>query len=100
MSPTIKQIIAGLVVLGAVSGGTFIYLGQSGPRPLTYEEYLEIISTYNEQITYILQNCDTDTRCVIVKGSPRANFGSLKSRTDIVKRLNEWVGNGNAAYVR
>ena len=92
----IKQIIAGLVIVGVIIGGAVALRD----RPLTYSEYKEVISAFDEQLSYILTNCDTDTRCVVVDGDPRANFGQIKGKKQVVKVFKEWVGKGNAAYVR
>ena len=97
MTDNIKKIIVGLVLVGALGGGAFLYLGQ---RPITYEEYVAVIRAYNDQVVYILSNCATDTRCIVVNNQARVNMGKASSKKDIVKKLNEWVGKGNAAYIR
>ena len=92
----IKQIIAGLVIVGVIIGGAIALRN----RPLTYEEYKQIIAEFNTQTQYILNNCDIDTRCVIIEGEKRVYFGQISGKKQVVKVFKEWVGKGNAAYVR
>ena len=97
MTDNIKKIIAGLVLVGTLGGGAFLYLGQ---RPISYEEYVAVIRAYNNQVVYILNNCATDTRCVVINNQPRVNMEKAESKKDIVKKLNGWISKGNAAYVK
>jgi len=58
---------------------------------LTIAERDALIREYNQQLTTIKNNCDTDIRCVIQGGEKRVRFDGVKSKKDVFKKLNTWI---------
>ncbi len=91
-----------LIVLGftatAIAG---IILFNSGERNfLTWDESQALIRQYNLQLKIIRENCENDIRCTTINGQKVVIFEGIKSKKDIPKKINEWIGKGNAAYIK
>ncbi len=97
----LKQILIGLGVGTIAIVGLVAYLEQPKPTELlTYQEYLDLLKAYNAKIEYIKTNCDRDTRCIKDKGEPKVIFQQVKTKDDLINKLNEWIKTENSVFVK
>ena len=61
---------------------------------ITFSEYQQIISKYNQKLDEIRKNCSLDKRCE----NGQVIFGTLKDKKDIVKVMNKFLRESNNLY--
>ena len=92
---TLKEKLISISIATAVATGIGMYFNQQA-KYLTYRQYKAILRQYNAKIQYIKKHCETDARCY--KG--RVIFRGLKSKKDVIKRLNNWIKEDNSIYTK
>lgn len=84
----VKKIAAGVGTAVIVGGGA-LYLAT--PEEITYQEYKEILASYNAKVQEIKDDCDNDERCVKVNGKERVVFEGVRKKKDVKKKLDKWL---------
>ena len=67
------------------------FLSISPVKYMTYEEYRATIEAYNAKIQEIKKDCENDKRCIIENGQSRVIFAEVKTKKDVIDKLNTWI---------
>ena len=81
-----KKALTALGVTASLVTGVLLYLNNQKDY-LTYEEYLEIIKTYNAKLVEIQKDCEIDTRCI----DGKVTLEGISNKKEVVKKLNQWI---------
>ena len=67
-------------------------------KPISWQNYQELIVEYNKKIDWIKTNCDTDKRCQKSGKEKKVIFEGIETKQDIAKKLNQWLKESNNLY--
>jgi len=87
---TFKEALIKLGLPVAIATG-IVYYFFLARQYMTYEEYIALIETYQAKIEEIKANCEQDERCIEIEGKKVIDFGKVKSKKDVIKKLNKWI---------
>lgn len=105
LTTTIAVAIIGGIIVNQAKSALILPLSKIAPLSaelevksetgtISWQEYKQIITTYNAKLDEIKKNCDLDKRCK----NGDVNFGDVKDKKDLVRTINNWLKTDNSIY--
>jgi len=67
---------------------------------VTYDEMMAKINSWNTKLQTIKQNCKTDKRCIIEDGVKKVNLGAIRTRVELMDKLDSWILESDSIYAK